>query len=160
VTAPILPGATLGVLGGGQLGRMFTIAARRMGYRVTVFAPGDDTPAGQVAYREVRAPYEDLDAVRTFARGVAVVTFEFENVPAATAAAAAEGAPVRPAGSLLHTTQHRRREKEALAAAGVPVARFAAIETADDLDVAVARVGTPAILKTAAWATTARARCA
>ncbi|MCB1182976.1 5-(carboxyamino)imidazole ribonucleotide synthase [bacterium] len=162
MTAPILPGATLGVLGGGQLGRMFTIAARRMGYRVTVFAPGDDTPAGQVAYREVRAPYEDLDAVRTFARGVSVVTFEFENVPAATAAAAAEGAPVRPAGSLLHTTQHRRREKEALAAAGVPVARFAAIETADDLDVAVARVGTPAILKTAAWGYDGKgqARCA
>jgi 5-(carboxyamino)imidazole ribonucleotide synthase len=82
LTAPILPGATLGVLGGGQLGRMFTLAARRMGYRVTVFAPEDDTPAGQIAYEEVRAPYEDLDAVRRFASGVSVVTFEFENVPA------------------------------------------------------------------------------
>ena len=79
-----LPGATLGVLGGGQLGRMFTLAARRMGYRITVFAPDDDTPAGQIAYREIRAPYEDLDAVRRFAAEVAVVSFEFENVPAAT----------------------------------------------------------------------------
>ncbi len=147
----ILPGATLGVLGGGQLGRMFTMAARRMGYRVTVFAPDDDTPAGQIAYREVRAPYEDLDAVRAFARDVSVVTFEFENIPAATAAAAAELAPVRPAGSLLHTTQQRRREKEALRAAGVPTVAFACADTEADLAPAIASVGTPAILKTVAW---------
>jgi len=151
LTAPILPGATLGVLGGGQLGRMFTLAARRMGYRVTVFAPEDDTPAGQIAYEEVRAPYEDLDAVRRFASDVAVVTFEFENVPAATAAAAGERAPVRPAGSLLHATQHRRREKQALVAAGVPVVRHAVVETEADLAAAVRTVGTPGILKTAAW---------
>jgi 5-(carboxyamino)imidazole ribonucleotide synthase len=151
MSAPILPGATLGVLGGGQLGRMFTLAARRMGYRVTVFAPEDDTPAGQIAYREIRAPYDDLDAVRRFAADVAVVTFEFENVPAATAAAAAELAPVRPAGSLLHTTQNRRREKEALRSAGAPLVRFAVIESKADLASAVAEVGVPAILKTAAW---------
>ena len=148
---PILPGATLGVLGGGQLGRMFTLAARRMGYRVTVFAPEDDTPAGQIAYREIRAPYADLDAVREFAAQVEVVTFEFENVPAETAAAAAESAVVRPAGSLLHTTQHRQREKEALSAAGVPVARFASAQTEEELDAAIAEIGAPAILKTAAW---------
>jgi 5-(carboxyamino)imidazole ribonucleotide synthase len=130
---------------------MFSLAARRMGYRVNVFAPQDDTPAGQIAYREVRAPYEDLDAVRRFASEVAVVTFEFENVPADTAAAAAEAAPVRPAGSLLHTTQHRRREKEALAEAGVPTVAFAAIETLEELEAAVHRVGTPSVLKTAAW---------
>jgi 5-(carboxyamino)imidazole ribonucleotide synthase len=130
---------------------MFTLAARRMGYRVTVFAPDDDTPAGQIAYEEVRAPYEDLDAVCRFASGVAVVTFEFENVPVATAAAAAECAPVRPAGSLLHATQHRRREKQALVAAGVPVVRHALIEQVEDLDDAIAVVGAPAILKTAAW---------
>jgi 5-(carboxyamino)imidazole ribonucleotide synthase len=151
MTSPILPGATLGVLGGGQLGRMFTLAARRMGYRVTVFAPDDDTPAGQIAYEEVRAPYEDLDAVRRFASDVSVVTFEFENVPAATAAAAAERAPVRPAGSLLHATQHRRREKEALVAAGVPVVDHAMIETEAELARAGRQVGFPAILKTAAW---------
>ena len=147
----IQPGATLGVLGGGQLGRMFTMAARRMGYRVTVFAPQDDTPAGQIAFREIRAPYDDLDAVRDFARGVDVVTFEFENVPTATAEAAAEMAPVRPAGSLLHTTQQRRREKEALRAAGVPTVRFACAGTAEELARGVAEVGCPAILKTAAW---------
>ena len=151
MSAPILPGATLGVLGGGQLGRMFSLAARRMGYRVSVFAPEDDTPAGQIAYREIRAPYEDLDAVRRFAQGVSVVTFEFENVPAATAAAAAEHAPVRPDGSLLHVTQHRRREKEALAAAGVPTVRFAPVADAEGLAAALAELGAPAILKTAAW---------
>ena len=78
----ILPGATLGVLGSGQLGRMFAIAARRMGYRVHVLSPDSDTPTGQVADVEVRADYLDLDAVASFARGVSVVTFEFENVPA------------------------------------------------------------------------------
>jgi 5-(carboxyamino)imidazole ribonucleotide synthase len=151
VSAPILPGATLGVLGGGQLGRMFTLAARRMGYRINVFAPEDDTPAGQIAYREIRADYTDLDAIREFARSVSVVTFEFENVPAAATRAAAEHAPVRPAGSLLHTTQHRLREKQALAAAGIPTVRFAPVDTADDLRQALAIIGTPAILKTAAW---------
>jgi 5-(carboxyamino)imidazole ribonucleotide synthase len=130
---------------------MFTLAARRMGYRVIVFAPEDDTPAGQIAFREIRAPYEDLDAVCKFARQVDVVTFEFENVPAETAAAAARCSIVRPDGSLLHTTQHRRREKEALRAAGVPVARFATIDDRSQLDAAVAEVGTPAILKTVAW---------
>ncbi len=149
--APILPGATLGVLGGGQLGRMFSLAARSMGYRVSVFAPEDDTPAGQIAYREVRAPYDDLDAVREFASDVSVVTFEFENVPAATAAAAAERAPVRPAGALLHSTQQRQREKEAIRSAGVPVANFAVVASQSELDDALKHVGAPAILKTAAW---------
>jgi phosphoribosylaminoimidazole carboxylase (NCAIR synthetase) len=87
--SPILPGSTLGVLGGGQLGRMFAISARRMGYRVHTFSPDDDTPTGQVADLEVCAAYDDLEAVANFARHVDVVTFEFENVPAATAAAAA-----------------------------------------------------------------------
>src|SRR5918993_5455193 len=114
---PILPGSTLGVLGSGQLGRMFAIAARQMGYRVHTFSPDSDTPTGQVADVEITASYDDLDAVRDFARNVSVVTFEFENVPAETAAAAAEHAHVRPAGSVLHTTQNRAREKGYLAAA-------------------------------------------
>ena len=84
----ILPGATIGVLGSGQLGRMFAIAARRMGYRVHTFSPDSDTPTGQVSDHEIKASYDDLDAVREFARGVRVVTFEFENVPAATVEAA------------------------------------------------------------------------
>src|SRR5581483_6339658 len=118
---PVLPGSAIGVLGSGQLGRMFAIAARRMGYRVHTLSPDEDTPTGQIADLEINAAYEDLDAVRKFARGVSVVTFEFENVPAATAAAAAECAPVRPSGHILHTTQHRLREKTFLSKAGLPV---------------------------------------
>ena len=99
---------------------MFAIAARRMGYRVHTLSPDDDTPTGQVADREVQAAYDDLDAVRDFARGVDVVTFEFENVSAAAAEAAAEHAPVRPAGAVLHTTQNRLREKRFLCRRGLP----------------------------------------
>jgi 5-(carboxyamino)imidazole ribonucleotide synthase len=148
---PILPGATVGVLGSGQLGRMFAIAARRMGYRVHTFSPDDDTPTGQVADREVQGAYDDLDAVRGFARAVDVVTFEFENVSAAAAQAAAELAPVRPAGTVLHTTQNRLREKGFLRGAGIPVAPFAAVRSAGELERAVAEIGTPAVLKTAGW---------
>jgi 5-(carboxyamino)imidazole ribonucleotide synthase len=148
---PILPGATVGVLGSGQLGRMFAIAARRMGYRVHTLSPADDTPTGQVADREVRAAYDDLDAVRDFARAVAVVTFEFENVSAAAAEAAAEHAPVRPAGAVLHTTQHRLREKRFLAGAGFPLAPWRAVATAAELPAAVAEIGLPAVLKSAGW---------
>src|SRR5437870_11525683 len=96
ISRVILPGATIGVLGGGQLGRMFAMAARRLGYRVHTLAPEHDTPTGQIADVEINASYDDLDAVRTFARGVDVVTFEFENVPAEAAAAAEEHAVVRP----------------------------------------------------------------
>ena len=96
MSKPILPGSTVGVLGSGQLGRMFAIAARRMGYRVHTLSPDYDTPTGQVADVEVSASYDDLDAVREFARRVDVVTFEFENVSADSAHAAAEIAPVRP----------------------------------------------------------------
>jgi 5-(carboxyamino)imidazole ribonucleotide synthase len=148
---PILPGATIGVLGSGQLGRMFAIAARRMGYRVHTMSPDNDTPTGQVADREVQAAYDDLDKVRDFARNVAVVTFEFENVPAATAEAAAQFAPVRPAGSVLHTTQHRLREKTFLSNAGFPVTPFIAVRSQLELDAGLDRLGCPAVLKTAGW---------
>jgi 5-(carboxyamino)imidazole ribonucleotide synthase len=149
--APILPGATVGVLGTGQLGRMFAIAARRMGYRVHAFSPDRDTPTGQVADREVTAAYEDLDALRAFARGVQVVTFEFENVPAVSVEAVAELVPVRPSGFVLHTAQHRAREKTFLAKAGLPVTPFALIDSEADLAAAVARLGCPAVLKTASF---------
>jgi 5-(carboxyamino)imidazole ribonucleotide synthase len=149
--SPILPGATLGVLGSGQLGRMFAIAARRMGYRVATFSPDDDTPTGQVADVEVCAPYDDLDAVRAFARDVSVVTFEFENVPAATAEAAAEFAPIRPGGHILHLTQHRLREKTFLRDHGFPVAPFQPVNSLEELRLALHRVGCPAVLKTAGW---------
>jgi 5-(carboxyamino)imidazole ribonucleotide synthase len=148
---PILPGSTVGVLGSGQLGRMFAISARRMGYRVRTLSPERDTPTGQIADVEIDAPYDDLDAVRAFARGVSVVTFEFENVPADTAAAAAEFAPVRPAGSVLHTTQHRLREKTFLARHGIPTTNFAAVNNREELAAAVKKIGLPAVLKTAAF---------
>ena len=151
MSPPILPGAVLGIIGGGQLGRMFTLAARRMGYRVTVLAPEDDTPAGQIAYREIRAPFEDLDAVERFAREVEVVSFEFENVPAATAEAAARHAPVRPSGRLLYTTQNRAREKRALSEAGLPLAPFALVDSRAELGQAARTTGLPAVLKTADW---------
>ncbi len=148
---PILPGATVGVLGSGQLGRMFAIAARRMGYRVHTFSPDTDTPTGQVADLEIVAPYEDLDAVKRFARQVRVVTFEFENVPAETAAAAAELTLVRPRGEVLHTTQNRLREKRFLDANGFPVAPFREVQSLDELNRAMAEIGPKAILKTAGF---------
>ena len=151
MTRVIAPGAALGVLGGGQLGRMFAIAARRMGYRVHTFSPEDDSPAGQVADVEVTASYEDLDALRTFAGGVDVVTFEFENVPIEAIGAIEALAPVRPSGLALHTAQQRAREKTFLADRGVPTAPFAPAATLDELWDAVARVGTPAVIKTAAF---------
>ncbi|MFN4242758.1 MAG: 5-(carboxyamino)imidazole ribonucleotide synthase [Tepidisphaerales bacterium] len=150
-TQPILPGATVGVLGSGQLGRMFAIAARRMGYRVHTYSPDTDTPTGQVADVEVVGAYEDLDAVRQFARGVSVVTFEFENVPYATAQAAAEVAPVRPDGHVLHTTQHRLREKTFLRDHGFPVVPFERVTSEAELAAATARLGFPCVLKTAGW---------
>ncbi|MCX7801004.1 MAG: 5-(carboxyamino)imidazole ribonucleotide synthase [Fimbriimonadales bacterium] len=147
----ILPGAAIGVLGSGQLGRMMAIAARRMGYRVHTLSPDSDSPTGQVADREVVAAYDDLDAVEEFARRVDVVTFEFENVSFAAAQAAARHAPVRPAGSVLHTTQNRLREKTFLASNGFPCPAFAAIAAPGDLASAVERVGFPAVLKTAGF---------
>jgi len=147
----ILPGSTVGVLGSGQLGRMFAIAARRMGYRVHTFSPDTDTPTGQVADLEIVAPYEDLDAVKRFARQVGVVTFEFENVPAETAAAAAECSVVRPRGEVLHTTQNRLREKRFLESIGIPVAPFREVRSLDDLTAALAEIGPRGILKTAGF---------
>ena len=147
----VLPGASIGVLGSGQLGRMFAIAARRMGYRVHTYSPGYDTPTGQVADLEIRGPYEDLDAVAAFAAGVSVVTFEFENVPAATAEAAARAAPVRPSGQVLHVSQHRLREKTWLSGHGFPVTPYRAVRSAAELAQALTALGCPALLKTAGW---------
>ena len=151
MSGPILPGRAVGVLGSGQLGRMFAIAARRMGYRVHTLSPDNDTPTGQVADVEINAPYDDLDAVRKFAQGVDVVTFEFENVPSATAQTAAECAPVRPSGHVLHITQHRLREKTFLRDHGFPVTPFVAVRSLDELHAALNQLDCPAVLKTAGW---------
>ncbi len=151
MSAPrIDPGSTIGVLGGGQLGRMFAMAARRLGYRVHTLAPEHDTPTGQIADLEVVASYDDIEQVRAFARAVDVVTFEFENVPAAAAAAAAEEALVRPNGAALEVAQHRVREKRFLASRGLPVAPYVEVRSEADLREGVTRIGRPAVLKTAA----------
>jgi 5-(carboxyamino)imidazole ribonucleotide synthase len=141
----------IGVLGSGQLGRMFAMAARRMGYLVHTFSPETDTPTGQVADTEVTAAYEDLDSVREFARRVQVVTFEFENIPAATVETVAEIVPVRPGGALLHTTQNRIREKTYLARVGFPVTPFHPVRSLADVSTGLARLGLPAIMKTAGF---------
>src|SRR5262245_22759530 len=130
---------------------MFAIAARRMGYRVHTFSPETDTPTGQVADEEITASYEDLDAVRKFAVAVSVVTFEFENVPAPAVQAASEYVPVRPAGSVLHITQNRLREKTFLSGRGFPVTPFREIRTNEDLKSGLASLGCPSILKTAGF---------
>ncbi|HEX8196619.1 MAG TPA: 5-(carboxyamino)imidazole ribonucleotide synthase [Pyrinomonadaceae bacterium] len=147
----ILPNSTIGVLGSGQLGRMFAIAARRMGYRVHTFSPDFDTPTGQVSDFELCAEYDDLDEVRKFARNVDVITFEFENVPFQTVEAAAQFAPVRPRGEVLHTTQNRLREKNFLSNNGFPVAPFRHVKTIEELKTAVVEIGLPAVLKTAGF---------
>ena len=145
------PGATIGVMGGGQLGRMFAIAARRMGYRVHVFTPERDSPAAQLADTATVADYKDQERVVEFARAVDLVTFEFENIPVETADWCAEHRVVRPAGSILHLAQNRLREKTFLAGAGIPIAPFRAVRNAGELSDAVAAIGCPSILKTAAF---------
>src|SRR4051812_18808545 len=112
---------------------MFAIEARKMGYRVHTFSPDSDTPTGQVADIETAADYNDLDAVREFARSVDIVTFEFENVPSATVEAASEFIEVHPRGEILHTAKNRLREKTFLSQNGFPVAEFRHIKTIEDL---------------------------
>jgi 5-(carboxyamino)imidazole ribonucleotide synthase len=146
---PVLPGRPVGILGGGQLGRMFAIAARRMGYRVHSFDPTDDCPAGQVADVEVIAAYDDLEAAQRFARAVDVVTFEFENISVETLNVISKYCPVHPSPEVLHVCQHRQREKDFLSGHGFPVAPYCRVAGSDDLRQALAEVGTPAILKTA-----------
>ena len=124
---PILPGATLGVLGSGQLGRMFAMAAARMGYRVHVFSPDKESPTAHVAQFETVAAYEDSDAIAKFAKSVDVVTLEFENVPAIATETASQYAPVRPAGDVLYKTQDRLREKRFLQSVGIPCTPFASV---------------------------------
>ncbi len=147
----ILPGSTIGILGSGQLGRMFAISARRMGYRVHTFSPDSDTPTGQIADEEIIASYDDLDAVKKFASKVDVVTFEFENVSSAAVEAAASMTRVHPSGHVLHTTQHRLREKTFLTHHGFPVAPYKHVKSLPDLKQAIETIGCPAVLKTAGF---------
>lgn len=151
MTNPILPGATLGVLGSGQLGRMFAIAARRLGYRVHVYSPDTDTPAGQVADREFSAAYSDLNQLAEFARSVDVVTFEFENVPAEVTDCIQQHCPVHPSGYVLSVAQNRIREKSTLRDAGLAVPEFHEVTSRDELRTAVSQAGVPSVLKSASW---------
>jgi 5-(carboxyamino)imidazole ribonucleotide synthase len=151
VTKAILPNATIGVFGSGQLGRMFAIEARKMGYRVHTYSPESDTPTGQVADIETCGAYDDLLEVRTFAQSVDVVTFEFENVPSAAVAAAAEFVDVYPRGEVLHITQNRLREKTFLSRNGFPVVPFRHITTLKELNAAAGEIGLPCVLKTAGF---------
>ncbi|MGB0716082.1 MAG: 5-(carboxyamino)imidazole ribonucleotide synthase [Phycisphaerae bacterium] len=148
---PIEPGSTLGVFGGGQLGRMFAQAAARMGYRVHAYCPTPDSPTAHVADAITLAPYDDLESVADFASKVSVATFEFENILSATADRASEICPVRPSGHALHTSQNRLREKTFLASHGIPVAPFRPVTSLSELQEALEDVGAPAILKSASW---------
>ena len=130
---------------------MFAIEARKMGYRVHTFSPASDTPTGQIADTETAADYRDLDRVKEFARGVDVVTFEFENVPFETVETAARFVKVFPRGEILHTTQNRLREKTFLARNNFPHAAFRHIVTFEDLQNSIRELGAPCVLKTAGF---------
>lgn len=142
-----LPGSTIGMLGGGQLGRMFTIAARSMGYEVIVLDPDVESPAGKLATDHVCAEYTDQAALDYMAKTCNVITTEFENVPAATLATLANSCPVRPGAQAVTITQDRIHEKTFLHDNGFPTAPFAVIRTESDLVAGLNAVGTPAILK-------------
>lgn len=147
----ILPGSTIGILGSGQLGRMLAIEARKMGYRVHTFSPDTNSPTGQIADLEVTGAYDDLDAIATFAQGVDVITFEFENVLSITTDKAQEFVPVRPGGHVLHTTQHRLREKTFLSENGFPVTPYRVVRSSEELRAAADELGFPCVLKTAGF---------
>ena len=141
----------LGVVGGGQLGRMFTLRARVMGYRVTVLEPDPGSPAGQVADVQIRAPYDDTAALDRLAAECAAVTTEFENVPAKALERLARSVPVRPGAAAVAVAQDRIREKTALAERGFATAPFCAVSDPGELDRALEVVPPPALLKTSRW---------
>ena len=145
----ILPGSTIGVLGGGQLGRMMALAGRNMGYRFVTLDPTPDSPCGQVADEQIVAGYGDAEAARKLAERSDVITYEFENVDAQVAAMLASASYVPQGSELLYTTQHRLREKRAVEAAGVKVAPYREIGSLEELRAAVLAFGTPCVLKTA-----------
>jgi len=142
-------GSTIGILGGGQLGRMLAVAAARLGYRTHIYEPGPDAPAADVARRVTTASYGDEAALAAFAAAVDLITFEFENVPAAALDLLEARRPIRPGRNALATSQDRIAEKDFLTGLGLTTAPYAPVTTAADLAAALARIGTPAILKTA-----------
>lgn len=149
MTGPLPPGSTIGILGGGQLGRMLAIAAAQIGYRTHIYAPEADAVAGEVASARTIAAYDDSQALDIFGSAVDVVTFEFENVPADTVARLSPYIPVQPGARSLAVAQDRSREKAFAAGLAIPMARFADVREEASLAAALDIVGTPAILKTA-----------
>lgn len=150
----LLPGKTIGVLGGGQLGRMFAHAAERLGYRVHVYEPAAGSPAGEVAALEVNAPYDDVDQLRAFVRGCDVVTYEFENIPVGPLREIEHDVKLHPHWNVLETCQNRTREKNWLRRNGFPHVPFVEVEAGGvggDLAEAIQRIGTPCVVKTAAF---------
>jgi 5-(carboxyamino)imidazole ribonucleotide synthase len=145
----ILPGATLGVLGGGQLGSMFCVSARTMGYRVAVLDPDSHSPAGRIADHHIRAEFDDQAALDNLASLCDVITTEFENVPAHSLRYLATKRPVYPAPEALDVAQNRNREKQFARSAGLLPVPYCAIHDGDDIATAISRVGLPAILKSA-----------
>ena len=142
------PGATIGILGGGQLGRMLSVAAARLGFKTHIFEPGANPPAGHVAERVITAAYEDEEALRRFAEGVDVITYEFENIPTSALDLLESLRPIRPNRKALAVSQDRLVEKAFLNELGLATAPFAAVDDATDLAEAIAEIGCPAILKT------------
>lgn len=145
----LLPGSTIGILGGGQLGRMLALAGRAMGYRFVTLDPTPDSPCGQTADEQIVAAYDNLEAARTLAEQSDVITYEFENVDAGVTGLLMEEAYVPQGSELLYTTQHRLREKRAIEAAGVKVAPYREIDSLQTLQEGIAAFGTPCVLKTA-----------
>jgi 5-(carboxyamino)imidazole ribonucleotide synthase len=148
MTDPLAQGATIGILGGGQLGRMLSVAASRLGYRCHIYEPGA-APAGDVAFMVTTAPYEDDVALRAFAESVDVITYEFENVPTSALDLLESLRPIRPNRLALAISQDRIREKTFLNDLGLQTAPWAAVTSEADLRAATAKLGLPAILKTA-----------
>ncbi|TVP79297.1 MAG: 5-(carboxyamino)imidazole ribonucleotide synthase [Puniceicoccaceae bacterium] len=147
----IAPGSTIGILGGGQLGRMLVLAGRALGYRFHIFEPKGPCPAGMVADLEVNADYSDEAALQRFAEGVDVITLEFENIPSAVLDRLSAIRPVLPRTQALHICQHRQREKDFLQASGLPCVPFAYADSPASLKAAVHRIGFPCVIKTAAF---------
>ena len=147
--SPLNPGSTIGIIGGGQLGRMLAMAARQMDYKTVVLDPDSNCPAGQVADRVIRSEYSDLKASSELAALADVVTYEFENVDADSVSSAEKHKPVRPSSTVLRTTQNRLHEKKALLEAGIPVANFRKVDSLKDLEDAASVLGYPMVLKTA-----------
>lgn len=146
--SPLPPGSTIGILGGGQLGRMLSVAASRLGLKTHIYDPGAEPPAGEVAHRVTTAPFEDTEALAAFAEAVDVVTYEFENIPTEALDAIEAVRPIRPGRQALATSQDRLTEKRFLQELGLSVAPFAPVDDAASLEAAVAGTGTPSILKT------------